>query len=357
MAGAGIVSLLAAEAVLRLFFHAAPQLEANIYRRDEAGALALRPNLRRRHVTPYWDVTIELNDAGMRDERAAPAPGEAVWLGLGDSMAFGWGVELEEAFYSRIEEALGVRLVNAAVPGTGPTDHLERLENLTGRWRARVVLEAVFVGNDFTDAALGGDEQFEVVDGLLMRKPALGEAPARDWRRWLARRSHLAQLVRAVQFNRSRGADSSARPRTWDAWMREFAQIHLAEPNARTRRGEAAVLEALESMRRVAAEQGAELVVIVIPRSVQAYPAELEEMRRALGLEPSELDPDRAQRLLGAWAAERGVALVDPLERMRREARAGERLYYTPDAHLTAAGHRVVAAEALRVLRERIIPR
>ena len=348
-------SLLLAEGALRLFFHAAPQLEADIYRRDEAGRLALRPDIRRRHVTPYWDFEIRLNDAGMRSNRPAPADGSTVWLGLGDSFAFGWGVSLDETFYARLAGALDAPVVNAAVPGTGPIDQLERLEVLADRWRIPVTLVALFVGNDFTDVALGGSAQFNVVDGLLEHKPLLGEPAPGDWRRWLARRSHLAQLLRALQFNWIRG--SSGPPRTWDAWMREFAQIHLARPNERTLRAELEVLVALDGMRAVARRGGGRLALLVVPRSIQVYPAEAGPMREALGLAPADLDLDRPQRLLADWASERGVLRIDPLERLRREASSGARLYYTPDAHMTAEGHRVVAEEAVEVLRAVDLPR
>ena len=46
------LACVAAEGALRLFFHAAPQLNVDIYERAPDGRLALRPNLRRRHVTP-----------------------------------------------------------------------------------------------------------------------------------------------------------------------------------------------------------------------------------------------------------------------------------------------------------------
>lgn len=350
-------ALLAGELLLRVFYRSAPQLELDIYAKAEDGELALRPDLTRRHVTPLWDVQIRLNDAGMRDDAPAPAAGATVWLGLGDSQAFGWGVEQEESFYSRIGERFGVRLVNAATPGTGPIDHVRRLRRLAGRWRTPVILEAVFVGNDFTDVALGGAAQYDVRDGLLLRKPALGEPGVDSWRSVLARRSRLAQLVRAVQFNWSRAPEPTGPPRNWDGWMREFAQVHLAEPNPRTRRAESELLEALDEMLAIASREAAELVVIVIPRSIQVYPAELERMRAALGVAPAALDPDRPQRLLTGWAADRGATLVDPLERMRRAAQQGERLYFTPNAHLTSAGHGVIAEETLAVLRAAGIPR
>ena len=62
-----------------------------------------------------------------------------------------------------------------------------------------------------------------------------------------------------------------------------------------------------------------------------------------LGVSEAELDLDRPQRFLRDWCVDNDAVFVDPLSRMRSlpdEQR--RRLYYTPDAHLTPAGHRVV---------------
>ena len=84
-----------------------------------------------------------------------------------------------------------------------------------------------------------------------------------------------------------------------------------------------------------------------LPKAEPATPDEAAEMARALGWRPDELDLDQPQGRLAAWAQERGVTFVDLLEPFRAAHRAaGPPLYYSPDAHLTAAGH-AVAAQAL----------
>ncbi|MEX2299986.1 MAG: hypothetical protein WD733_03555, partial [Bryobacterales bacterium] len=250
------LAVAAAEFVLRYWFHAAPQLELDLYTRDAEGNLRLRPNITRRHVTRLWDVEIRIDGEGWRDHAALQGP---AIVGLGDSMAFGWGVEFEESFLFLLERELRlaqpVRLVKAAVPGTGPGDQFRLLQSIWPRYEPRVVLLSFFVGNDFVDVQMGGAAQFDVEDGLLVRRAVEGESPS-----WLARArarlirsSHLLQLVRAVQLNWSRkDSGSPAGPgqasRQWDSWLREFAQVHLANYPERTRTGVEQTLASLDEL-------------------------------------------------------------------------------------------------------------
>ena len=339
---------------LRRFAHIAPALELDIYRKDQDGLLLLRPNIARRHVARQWDVEVRINSNGWRDAEREPDPGDYVVLGLGDSQAFGWGVELHETFFSIVEERLRrrrpTRIIKAAVPGASTVDQALLLERLAPKHRPNVVMLALFVGNDFTENGLGGADRFEVDEGLLTLRrrggedSGLGERP----RRWIARRSHLAQLVRAVQFNLQRSTAASSGDRTWDAWMRDFVQIHLAKPDAAARRG---IEETLQSLNRIVAVSEANsveaFVLVVIPRSLQVYPEEAREMQDAFGVLEADLDLDAGQELLRDWRAaaetELDIRLVDPLPRFREAAKEGEALYFTPDAHLSPAGHALVA--------------
>lgn len=333
------LALLAAEASLRLFFHAAPQLELDIYRKQD-GLLLLRPNLERRHVTRQWDVAVQTNSEGWRDEERENAG--SPMLGLGDSFAFGWGVEAGESFYSLAEHSVGGELINAAVPGTATIDQERLLEVLIPRHRPRLVLLALFVGNDFTETGLGGAERLEVVDGLLRLRSLDGEDSGESWTQLLARKSHLLQLLRALQFQ-VQGPAQAGLQRTWDDWMREFSQVHLQRPSARA---EEAIRITLGSLDRIAdrcRQDGVEFVLLVLPRSFQVDPGEREEMQAALGVAPEEVDMDKPQRILREWAERKDVALVDLLEDFEARHAAGERLYYSPDAHLTPEGHAAAA--------------
>lgn len=337
---------------LRCCIANAPQLELDLYRFDESGNLALKPSIRRRHVSPFWDVTIETNSWGRRDHDRPAGLSAQVILGLGDSFGFGWGVELEQSFLSLLERDLSaskpVRLIKAAVPGTGTSDQYRLMSALLSSVEPDLVLVNIFIGNDFIDVAHGGAEQFRVEDGLLIRG-ASTEGEADGLRRGLARRVRLLQALRAVQFNLSRADETAVGPRTWDGWMREFAQVHLKQPTKRTEEAFRQTIGILDQMAARCEAADSQLALVLLPRSWQVYSGELKDLMAALEISETDLDLDRPQRTLIDWGDERGIPVVDVLARFRREASgtAGAKLYFTPDSHMTPAAHEIVAQTAL----------
>ena len=356
VAASAVAGLGIAEVALRTIVRDYSPITFDLYYRDSDGDLRLQPGARRQHTTPEWSVAIETTADGFRGAGKTPAGERRIVLGLGDSFAFGWGVETRETFLSRLERSLGgaaagLRVVNAAVPGTGTTDQLALLRRLLDDVAPDVVLVAFYVGNDFHDVAEGGASQFDVVDGLLVRRGQGGGLWDRS-RAWVKRKSYVAQMIarQVWTFERRRTA---ARPVTsrshpgldqQDAALRQFMQIHLrgALPGALAT-GVDATLAALGEMRRLSVSRRARFVLLAIPRNIQVYDDDRRRYETAFGIAPAEWDLERPQAILSTWAAANGVEYLDPLPALRRAAAGPMRLYYFPDSHMTAQGHGVVA--------------
>ena len=75
---------------------------------------------------------VTISSQGLRDELIqVPAPeGTRRLLCLGDSWTFGWGVEQQDSYCSRLEELLGGKweTVNLGVPGQNTVEEVRRLE-------------------------------------------------------------------------------------------------------------------------------------------------------------------------------------------------------------------------------------
>lgn len=346
------VSLLLCELALRLVSPGYLPVSLDIYRLDDQDVLCLSPNLVRRHLTREWDVTVAINAQGLRDRSLPVSDAGGRVLALGDSFAFGWGVELPETFLFRTEEALrpeSVRIVKAGVPGTGTSDQLLWLRRHGESIRPDLVIVSFFVGNDFVDVQMGGvTNQFSLRDGFMVRK-TLDDRPPSWWTAMaqrVQRQSLLAQKVAGILWLRERRADPRERKNPGltaaDRWLWEYYKIHLNPLPPETRRACDSTLAALDGIRLWCEQHHAGLMLLVIPRSFQVYDWELARWNEAFRIPPAQLDLNQPQTLLAEWAARNQVPDCDLLPAFRQYAgtHPNDRLFYFPDAHMNAAGHR-----------------
>src|SRR5262245_54821758 len=101
---ATLVALLAGELVIRLLAPQPPTPafirpgtpDAQLFALDSVFGMVLKPAV----TVPYaFGTVVRTNTLGLRDREYGPkAPGEFRVLSLGDSYAFGYGVELEQSY-------------------------------------------------------------------------------------------------------------------------------------------------------------------------------------------------------------------------------------------------------------------
>jgi len=209
-----VLSLAAAEAVLRMLpltsvqrirwqqQAQAGQIEVHprgLYRLDPATGWTLAPGFSGRLHRPDFDIRLEVNRDGLRDRTfGARTPGTRRIFGLGDSFAFGWGVENEESLFKVLERRLNeggggrYEVVNAGIPGFGTYEELQLLRSVGLRYEPDLVVVAFYEGNDYQNNGEAPRRRV-IEDGYLRDAPrggGLGRA--------LVRRSVVAGLVDAA---------------------------------------------------------------------------------------------------------------------------------------------------------------
>ncbi|MGE0470174.1 MAG: SGNH/GDSL hydrolase family protein [Nitrospira sp.] len=358
-------SLILCEAILRVVAQDDSPLSMDIYRLDPDDSLSLKPNVTRRHFTREWNVAVAINAEGLRD-RPSPVPDKrGSILALGDSFAFGWGVELPETYLYIAEEELrleAIRVIKAGIPGTGTTDQLQWLRQYGETYAPRLVIVSLFVGNDFTDVQNGGfKKQFTIKDGLMVRRSLDGTergSPVNEGIEKLKRSSRLAQRLAQVLWylqntvapqDRSNPGLNAA-----DRWLWEFAKVHLRQPLPETVEAFARMRTALDDIHQWCRQHNAKMLLLILPRSMQIYDWELAKWKEAYRLDDEALDLDKPQRFLADWATERHVAILDLLPEFRayQKRHAADRLYFYPDGHMNPIGHRLTGALLAKRLKE-----
>ena len=286
-----------------------------------------RPGVALRFRERAFDVLVEQGPDGFRRQDPAP-PVEAPHrvLVLGDSLAWGWGVEQGQLFTDELQRRLGtaVAIENRAVSSYGTAQEMLLMEDLLARRR----YDAVILVFSRTDPADNVDDMklrpaFRFVDGRLEqhRWP-----PPERLDRPLAGFMRANSL--AFRFVETQIEDLRHRIDDWRGEHRPDRRgVAPDETDFHRLPGYDMTRELLRAMRRIAAANGAAFVVAYQPNHVFPVGAPDAATRAA-----RDLIVDLCASLDVPFV-DVGGAFVDRRDEM----------IIPNDGHWTAAGHRAVA--------------
>ena len=222
------VGLLAVEGLVRVFCD--EPVQPRFVVDSGFGVRANQANARTSHIAPgEYDVAIRTNSSGMRGLREYPlerAAGVLRVVVLGDSFAFGHGVNDEEVVSARLEERLGqevpggAEVLNLAVSGFGEAEELITWRRKAAAYRPDVVVVFYFendVGNNLVSGLFtlgrGGEPVptgAEFLPGSRLQERLLAFPPTRFLfehsraRNLLRNRLSATVLARATRGARAR---------------------------------------------------------------------------------------------------------------------------------------------------------
>lgn len=319
----------------------------HLFERDEGLGVRLRPGFRGVHEHEEFEVDVRVNSSGFRSPELREGPVDLRILCLGDSFAYGYGVEGDETYAARLEERLQralpgrvTEVVNAGVASYGTRQMAQLLERRGGELAPDLVLATVFGANDLADNLSAGlterggiamsSDAAAVVDADGGLRFAVEYSDAWLWLRfrWLLWKSGIGSLPTpspdAVRWgvpgleDLARNPGEAARAR-WEAtehWLGELA--------------------------RICRELGAPLVVIHVPLPFQFDEGEWARSREYLGLEAEAYELDAVARKLGELAPRLEFTYLDLLQVFGGEP-GSSTLYFPLNKHFTPAGHERVA--------------
>jgi lysophospholipase L1-like esterase len=286
--------------------------------------------------------TYTTDEHGFRNP--SPWPERADIVVLGDSMAFGYGVDDEEAWTALLADELpGTQIINLGLIGAAPQQYFRIYETFGQALRPDLVLFCLFPGNDLADA-----EQFEewLQAGSPGNYAVWRRSPGQDLLvpkglRDLLEESYLLTLL---QHARKRlGSQFSGRTIDFaDGGRLQLAPAvyagnqDLARPDHPSFR---LVVDAVERTRALAARGGSKFLALLVPTKEEVYLPLLDEP----------VPPATAP--FAAHLSETGLPHLDLTPYFQAGARQGERLFFEVDGHPNAAGYRLIAEVVLDHLR------
>lgn len=278
---------------------------------------ALRHNLSPDYLDAWERVDYRINSLGLRGAEVDTAKPEGTYriLVLGDSVAFGWGVEEEDALVNQLQQRLNqggsaprFEVWNAGVPGYATWHELVYLVEKGATFRPDLIL-VTFLFNDVD----GNNE--------AVHNQPLGVGAAARTFTLLSSRSALLCFVRnsALSF-RLRRLQPCQGPNCWDETVGLLGEL-------------------VQQSRKL----GSALALVAFPMRLQVEPnAEPGYYDRALGENPREGYQDIIARL----CRERGIAYLDLQPAFERAMESQTDALFLDADHPNAKGHQV-AAEAI----------
>jgi hypothetical protein len=307
--------------------------------------------------------------------RAVPAQVDLV--ALGDSHTYGNNAKMEDSWPYVAAHSAGVGVYNLGLGGYGPNQYSYLLKTKALGLKPRWILCGLYLGDDFENAFLitYGKDYWS-----FLRKGDWGQADPDIWqgedydrsfkaiRTWLSKNSIFYQLLfhgpllgnlkGALQTKRAPLNPAVATLIVPEANIEEAfrplrIQKNLDQSDPAIREGMRITFELLQQMNTESREHGTQFAVVLIPTKESVF---ADYLSGRPGIHLSEVlnkvivEEQIARSQLVDFFNKAGIAYVDALPALRREA--GNHLYIRGDADMHPAknGYRVIGQVAAKFL-------
>ena len=319
-----IAALLAQEFAVRLSLPAYdPSGHLRFTFDQETGVPSGEPNSVHRQILNAgdYDVTVRFNQYGFRDSRdLATGTEEDVYV-VGDSFAFGWGVEAPERFSNQLEKLIGRPVFNIGLPAD--IDGYARLLDSARRRGAAIrrVIIAVNMIDDLADYS------------KVSERPIGAAAKTNGSAERASIATNLIRIKSLLTANSALYFLSTSLVHRVDWLKRALIGVGLIVPLQTVRGGEPTERDIISSADRLAKIAGQfKVTILVIPS-------------RAIWLGKRRAASRRNHETFINALSRRGLNVVDMLGALERGG-VPMRYHFRNDGHWRPEGHRL-AAEAL----------
>lgn len=279
-----------------------------------------RPGLHRQinNVGDY-DVTVSINRFGFRDEKDLQTSTADDWFVVGDSYAFGWGVDERRRFSNLLEQKINQRVFNIASP-TNLDSYPKAIDYaIANGARIGRVIVALNMSDDF--AFDGGNGEIKADAPLNPSGPSM----LPTLKGFLLDSSSLYFLATSLVHGSS-------------LLKTAFVRLGLIAPGGQAPAGDVTA---------VAAQRGTD-ILLDLSRRFDVTVLIIPDSARWLG--PERQKAIEGQVLVESSFRAHGLKVVSPLSAMERDSRPLDYLF-RGDRHWNAAGHELAASILAHAIR------
>lgn len=367
LAASLIFAVILLEVLVRVFdpqitYSTARRSSPMIYEKSDYLPFVLKPNAKDRHIGVYGDfnVSIAINSYGLRDyERPVLSNAKRI-LVMGDSMTFGFGVEMNETYSKYLERKLNSKGSKYEVFNAGWADgysldsyYLYLKNDGIKKFKPDVIIVEFFVYNDITDISLNRwvndsnglpikiTSPYYDVDGqnrLRSAKrvlPLLKNSIVQGIYESLLARSNLFVLIKSTISNMltvssaNRVFDKQYNPDIQNEW----------EINENV----------LLAIKGIADKNNAKLLVVVMPVNFQVNDNLWNEYSASIGA--GKLSRTKPDDLMKKFGSSHGIKVIDVYDSFHEEYKK-EPLFLRIDGHFNPEGHKLVADDIYNYLQQ-----
>jgi len=318
---------------------------------NELGCV-LNPNFKGEMRTPESTTVIKINSTGQRDKEYTYYSKDVI-LALGDSFAFGSGVEIEDTFLWGLEELLSqinggtVRVVKAGVPGYGTKHQYLYFKRKGVEYNPHLVIVCFYI-NDVMDNTAPSNT---VVEGYVVPSEKVLSFAKKNKKFTITQkfillfdnlhttRFILNRLSATPKFrnfflefvekfkgrkgNRLELYHKYYEPKTIDAWQITFEYLKKIDALTKSIRGK--------------------LLVVYIPERQQVYANQWIRIIEQYRINKNDYEILKPNKLMESFCQKNSIEFLDLTNDFRNEVILGNDIYFTMDPHINKNGHALAA--------------
>ena len=325
-----------------------PYFEENkVYILTDYSIFLPKPNYEYTIARAEYKSNIKFNSKGLRDYEIeySKLNGTKRIALLGDSFIVGYELPLNKTISKVLEKKLNennknakYEAINMGLRGFGTTGEAVFLEKDGIKYNPDIVVLNLFVGNDITkiDFGVSGSipkEVFENNDDL--ENISLPVTKIQKLKHFIFRNYFTYSYVNKLMNDiKNKGIDAG--------YYNDIAETINKEWTANTEEKLEKAEVILRHLKRYTEKKGIKLLVVLVPAREQVDERKLSELVEKFGFGKSQMDIQKAQRILLQFGKESNIPMLDLLLEFRKR-NMNNSFYFETDGHWNEKGNQLAA--------------